>query len=144
MQRVRSTLFSDKSGHSRKSGRRKRVTFVKRLSDDKLAPPQHFATSGIHSLRCPPPLCNRVRRYSNVECSSPAFYVCICVCLADPSVIRRDGFAAREAREAKRGTSRELRNSREELEAQNEKRTGHVTLAMMSVCSANERISREI
>lgn len=29
-----------------RESRRKRVTFVKRLSDDKLAPPQHFATSG--------------------------------------------------------------------------------------------------
>lgn len=123
----RSTLSGDKSDHPRKSGKRKRATFVKRLSDDKLAPPQHFATSGIHSPRCPPPrgqLYNRVQRYSNVEWwLAGVLCVYIYVCLADPSVIRRDGFAAREAREAKTGTSR---SSREELGTQNEKRTGHM------------------
>lgn len=61
----------------------------------------------------------------------------IYVYLADLSVIRRDGFAAREAREAKTGTSR---SSREELGTQNEKRTGHISRdARYDECLLGER-----
>jgi len=77
----RSTLSGDKSGHPRKLGRRKKTTFVKRLND-KLASPQHFATSGIHSLRCSLPRGHSVTEFGDIQtssASSPAFYVSICL-----------------------------------------------------------------
>lgn len=77
----RSTLSGDKSGHPEENQVGEKELHS-RLSDDKLGPPQHFATSGIHSPRYPLAWSHSVTEFGGIQTSSgssPAFYVSICL-----------------------------------------------------------------
>jgi len=106
-QRVRTIRIKS----TKEAGERKEC--VKRLSGDELAPPQHSATPIPSTLS----LADPVSTLPVTEWVPVAFKRRVvaavrrhCACSADPSLIRRDGFAGREwaGRWARRATRGEL------------------------------------
>lgn len=81
----------------------------------------------------PPPPCSQhgathVTGYGDIQTSSGTPALCVRVCVADPLVIRHDGFVTRKKRE------RWDETPREELVAQNEKRMAHTRRHITPSC----------